>query len=1229
MKRYLSLFPFILLLCIGIGSEALFGQNQRFAKPGMGAGKFNYQTFTKVVRDTSAETLAGNKGYENDPEIGLLFKEAPCSDCYEAIGKRTEISKTYIRKGTRVKELLRQTASGPMHYKDESGGLHTIKTLLVPNTYDPYSYTALEQPTPVSVQTAFGYSSLGKSGINIKFNSDLQLLYEKPGGETISLGNANWSNNSAGDDGVYVTDAWPGIDIEMHTFRGAIETNFWIKQAMPEYSNGKLLIRDHLAMDSGLSLTGYDAKKYSGILGIKNTAGRNVYWISQATAFELNNGRNTLRNLEYYIGDNNTLDIALPGDFLNRAPEAYPVIIDPLVTDSTSVTVPGSTYSAAWTTGCATVNPATVPPDITITDIQFSFDFVTSGGAVLDNGSVDFYLGSCRNPAASGYYWYCPMATTGNCGGYDISLYSDFSSCVPPEQCDSYNLDITMNFYQNYAYATPCTGTYMYADQPYTITVVGQALNAHPIASAGGTTTICAGGSVVLTDTATFGKPPYTYRWYPGSYTGSTVTVSPTVTTTYTLVVTDSCGYTDSVTKTITVNPNPPITGPTSYCVGTSGTLSNSISGGTWTSSTTSVATIGSSTGVLSAVGSGTSVISYTNPAGCVSVITITVVAAPSPISGAFSVCTGATTTLTDAVPGGTWSSSSTGVATIGSSSGVVTGVAAGSAIITYFFSAGCEVTTSINVYTSPVITDTSSISPSTCITSDGSITLYGLTPGAPYSVNYLFNGTSVTIYITANSSGQVVITGLAAGTYTNISVTTAGTGCISNIIAGPIVLSMPPPPSAPTATNSSPVCAGSTVNFTATCTTPGVTYQWGGPASFTSTLQNPSISGATAANAGIYTVTATILGCVSTPGGTSVIINPIPGISSFNFTNPTTCFGTDGTIILTGLLVSVSYTVNYTFNGSLITIAITSDASGNVTITGLTSGTYSDIYVSSLGCVSNSVGPAVLKDPGAPPVPNATSNSPVCIGSTLALYASDSVPITSWSWTGPNGFTSSQQNPVIYNVPATAAGTYIVSASNGACNTQGTTTVVLNPAATLINVTPDQSILFGASVQLNAWGAEFYMWMPNDGSLNNPNINNPIATPHITTTYIVSGMNEWGCSDTASVTIKVIVGDTALVPSAFTPNGDGLNDIFRIINPKNRKLVEFNVFNRWGQVVYHNEWNITQGWDGTFNGVPQDMGVYNYIVILSSPDGGDVVYKGDVMLVRQLHKTFGKRYNF
>ncbi len=224
-----------------------------------------------------------------------------------------------------------------------------------------------------------------------------------------------------------------------------------------------------------------------------------------------------------------------------------------------------------------------------------------------------------------------------------------------------------------------------------------------------------------------------------------------------------------------------------------------------------------------------------------------------------------------------------------------------------------------------------------------------------------------------------------------------------------------------------------------------------------------------------------------------------------------------------------------------------------------------------------------------------------------------------SYQWSGPAGFTSTLQDPSITNLVAADQGVYSLTVVDNSCGCSNMATlfVSVNPtvAVHLTNITPTQTISYGSSVQLNVDNAQYYWWMPDDGTLNNRNINNPIATPLQTTTYTVFGMDSTGCVDSEKITVDVIF-DSITIPSAFTPNGDGLNDIFRPIGMKYQQLVEFSVYNRWGQQIFTTA-NKNSGWDGTFNGIPQDLDVYQYVIIVALDDGNTRFFKGNVTLIR------------
>lgn len=163
--------------------------------------------------------------------------------------------------------------------------------------------------------------------------------------------------------------------------------------------------------------------------------------------------------------------------------------------------------------------------------------------------------------------------------------------------------------------------------------------------------------------------------------------------------------------------------------------------------------------------------------------------------------------------------------------------------------------------------------------------------------------------------------------------------------------------------------------------------------------------------------------------------------------------------------------------------------------------------------------------------------------------------------------------------------------------------------------------ILKGQEVQLNVSGAESWLWIPAD-RLTDVTIPNPIASPIVTTTYIVKGYDSLNCSAQAS--IKITVEDTGFVPSLFTPNNDGKNDELKLYGLTAIPSFKFSIYNREGSLVYEvsNPIEATQlGWDGTRNGIKQPAGIYFWKVTGSMTSGEKVRLngktEGSIVLVR------------
>ena len=235
-----------------------------------------------------------------------------------------------------------------------------------------------------------------------------------------------------------------------------------------------------------------------------------------------------------------------------------------------------------------------------------------------------------------------------------------------------------------------------------------------------------------------------------------------------------------------------------------------------------------------------------------------------------------------------------------------------------------------------------------------------------------------------------------------------------------------------------------------------------------------------------------------------------------------------------------------------------------------------------------------------------------VCNGTPVELWVSGGTG--QYQWYPVQGLSCEFcPNPV---ASGQGTGTYhAILLDNHGCQDTLTVRIEIQPPFNLILHNHDTTIYLGDNVQLMASGAPFYYWTPSQ-YLTYSQSNSPLATPLEDITYTVTGVSLLqGCPQSASVHIKVIQPDVIL-PNAFTPNGDGNNDVFRVVGRKFINLQEFKIFNRLGNELFSTS-DIREGWDGTYKGVPQDPGVYFYQIRVAYPNGKTQFFKGDITLIR------------
>jgi gliding motility-associated-like protein len=247
-------------------------------------------------------------------------------------------------------------------------------------------------------------------------------------------------------------------------------------------------------------------------------------------------------------------------------------------------------------------------------------------------------------------------------------------------------------------------------------------------------------------------------------------------------------------------------------------------------------------------------------------------------------------------------------------------------------------------------------------------------------------------------------------------------------------------------------------------------------------------------------------------------------------------------------------------------------------------------------------------------PLAFAGADTTICLGKSVQLQASGG---SIYSWSPPKFLNATNiSNPV--SMAPKGDIQYIVQVTDVlGCPKPVYDTMLVFVAKIIANAGPrDTNIVLGQPLQLNATGSIHYSWSPSTW-LNNPAIFNPLAHPQDNIEYVVKVSNAQGCFGLDSILVTVFkIDPDLLVPTGFSPDGDGKNDIFRPILIGMKSLDAFRVYNRWGQLVYAST-EVEAGWDGSFAGVPQSAGTFVWYAEGTNYLGKKIEKKGSVILIR------------
>ncbi len=507
------------------------------------------------------------------PDFGKLTFHAPFGkNVVEDISKRTYDSRYYIDLDNPTYFYIEQAAAPINIFQD--GLWRAIDPTL--HAVSPQLYRSGAQACPTTLDIAGKRTSFKLGEAYFSFNNyTLKVVNTN---NSISFHHANWSQIAVGNEGAYITDVFPGIDMKIVFMEGSIESDFIIRENLHVK---QLTFIDQLDLPNHLNGFIYN----SGLVGNGPVIFENIYTGEAEIKFNPARCHDASGNKRSWINpyalNGSNLEILCDSAQLNDPTKMYPITIDPLVTVvgpiSSANNLMGSLPSPS---SCSNTLNVTFPGGTKPWDVSAYWDVRTDfcSDDYLDYGLIiDCWMseaqvwitsscGGISPTGAPGTIWTCTAAACDDYGQWNPTLpfassgTQSLAQCYTPS-CSNQNLSFTIRSNRSY-----CTNFYGYDNCNYAsnscnvmynwrVTVQGR--NAETL---GNTTTgngsatyaapTCASGTTLLNPTPLYGVPGYTYLWNTGA-TSSTLTV-PNGPVTYTCQVTDACGTVRTATFTIT-----------------------------------------------------------------------------------------------------------------------------------------------------------------------------------------------------------------------------------------------------------------------------------------------------------------------------------------------------------------------------------------------------------------------------------------------------------------------------------------------------------------------------------------------------------------------------------------------------------------------------------------------------------------------------------------------------
>jgi len=534
-----------------------------------------YQLTTPATYNKTIASAALPLSYQANPDFGFMPFGSQLPNVFEEISRRASDERVF-RDAENPSVFYLQKSSVPINYFKDNNWLSIDPRL---KKIDSKHYQAAQQPLVCGLDVEQKKTTMYDGNNQFGFNHFSMMEYDQAGNSSVYA--ANWQHYTVGDDGIYIQNIFPDIDLILQFSEHSVKSNFVLHHART--GSSRLVFVDSLDLPHGYNVSTYsgnaEQKGFSGSLSINDEAGHSqyVYGIIQIDDVI----HSDLGAKGYYSISGNAVMMSVCSDVFNNPEIIYPLTIDPLVTYGAYNSAVNPTGAGTSPVFCSNGITVAVPGGATYTGCSATASITntdnTCGCGAGQNCRLNkdqiYMTSSCGGASplgAPGTIWACLIGcnvfgTWNPAFGFGSSGMSSLATCIPPS-CAAQNINFRL-FLNQFGCGGANCGSCVYATNTcshlnsWSVTLQGHTLELLGNIAGSGTSSVSGNCNVntTLNPSALYGVPGYTYSWNPSGATTPTLTVNQSANGafTYTATVTDACGVAQTATFTFNIGDCP------------------------------------------------------------------------------------------------------------------------------------------------------------------------------------------------------------------------------------------------------------------------------------------------------------------------------------------------------------------------------------------------------------------------------------------------------------------------------------------------------------------------------------------------------------------------------------------------------------------------------------------------------------------------------------------------